>query len=136
RRLHGLHRAAGRLAAAAVVIGGLTALPVAVMSEATAPARAGFFMQGVIWLGLLAAALAAIRRGDVVRHARLMIAMAAGASGAVWLRLMVAFAVAAALPFDPVYATAAWLSWLMPLAGVAAVSLVPRARPLLVPHPA
>ena len=46
RPWRGVHRAAGRLAAAAVVIGGLTALPVALASEATAVARAGLFTQG------------------------------------------------------------------------------------------
>src|SRR5262249_52790430 len=79
-----LHRVAGRAAALCVAAGGASALLVAPASMATAVARAGFFVQGVVWLTLLAAALAAIRRGDVRRHVRLMIAMAAVASGAIW----------------------------------------------------
>jgi uncharacterized membrane protein YozB (DUF420 family) len=76
------------MAAVAVVIGGLTALPVALASEATATARAGLFTQGLVWLALLAFAVSAIRRGDVARHARFMLAMTAVASGAIWLRLV------------------------------------------------
>jgi hypothetical protein len=114
-----IHRAAGRLAVAAVVVGGLTALPVALASEATVAARAGLFAQGVTWLALVAFAVAAIRRGDVGRHARLMFAMAAVASGAIWLRIVTAVTAAAGLPFDTVYAVAAWACWLLPLGAAA-----------------
>ncbi|MEA2928494.1 MAG: hypothetical protein QOG38_922 [Hyphomicrobiales bacterium] len=122
RHRRGVHRAVGRIAAVCVAIGGTTALLVAVASEATIVARAGLFAQGVVWLLLLAAAILAIRRGAVARHARLMIAMAAVASGAVWLRLTVYGAVAAGLPFDPAYAAAAWACWMAPLGLAAAVS--------------
>jgi hypothetical protein len=111
-----VHRLAGRSAAICVIIGGTTALLVAVASEATIIARAGLFTQGLVWLALLAAAIVAIRRGAVIAHARLMIAMAAVASGAIWLRLFLYGAIAAGLPFDPVYAAATWVCWLLPLA--------------------
>jgi predicted membrane protein DUF2306 len=121
RRRRDLHRAVGRAAALCVAAGGASALVVALASEATAVARAGFFVQGVVWLALLAAAFTAIRCGNVARHARLMIAMAAVASGAIWLRLVIYSAVAADLPFDTVYAAAAWACWMVPL-GLAAVA--------------
>jgi len=122
RHRRGVHRAVGRMAAVCVAIGGTTALMVALASEATVVARAGLFLQGVVWLVLLAAAVMAIRRGAVSRHARLMIAMAAVASGAIWLRLTVYAAVSAGLSFDPAYAVAAWACWMVPLALAAAVS--------------
>jgi hypothetical protein len=128
RPWRGVHRAAGRLAAAAVTIGGLTALPVALASEATAPARAGLFAQGLVWLTLLALAVAAIRRGQ--RHARLMLAMAAVASGAIWLRPIMFAASRAGLPFDTAYAVATWIGWLLPLAVVAAATRSTRQRTL------
>jgi fatty acid desaturase len=102
-----------------VAAGGASALLVALASNATVVARAGFFVQGVVWLALLAVAFTAIRRGNVARHARFMIAMAAVASGAIWLRLVVYGAVSAGLPFDPMYAVAAWACWMVPL-GLAA----------------
>jgi Predicted membrane protein (DUF2306) len=116
RPWRGVHRASGRLAAAAVVTGGLTALPVALASEASAVARAGLFTQGLVWLALLAAALVAIRRGAVARHARCMLAMAAVASGAIWLRLAMFAANRADLPFEIAYAAGTWACWLVPLA--------------------
>jgi hypothetical protein len=116
RRRRGAHHAVGRAAAVCVAIGGTTALLVAVASEATLMARAGLFAQGLVWLALMAAAIAAIRRGAVTQHARLMIAMAAVASGAVWLRLTIYAAVSAGLAFEPIYAVAAWVCWMAPLA--------------------
>jgi hypothetical protein len=103
------------------MMGGLTALPVALASEATGIARAGLFTQGLVWLTLLAVAVSAIRRGDVIRHARGMLAMAAVASGAIWLRLVTFAATSFGLPFEQVYAAAAWMCWLMPL-GIAAIA--------------
>jgi hypothetical protein len=116
RRRRGLHRPLGRAAAICVAAGGLSALLVALVSEATVMARAGFFVQGVVWLALLVGAFASIRTGNVSRHARLMIAMAAVASGAIWLRLVLAAVVALEGPFDVAYGIAAWACWLIPLA--------------------
>jgi hypothetical protein len=116
RRRPPAHRAIGRLAAVAVAVGGCAAVPVALASEATAAARAGFATQGLVWLALLVAAVTAIRQGRKSRHAALMIAMAAVASGAIWLRLAMAAVNAAELPFDHAYAVAAWMCWLVPLA--------------------
>jgi hypothetical protein len=120
RRRPGVHKAVGRVAAVAVAIGGCAAVPVAFASEAPAVARAGFAAQGLVWLALLCAAVIAIRRGRRDRHAALMFAMAAVASGAIWLRLTLVVVNAAALPFWRAYAIAAWACWLLPLAAVAA----------------
>ena len=122
------------MAAAAVIVGALTALPVALASEAAAPVRAGLFAQGVVWLALLVVAVTAIRRGEVARHARLMIAMAAVASGAIWLRLVMFAVNLAGLPFEAAYAVAAWACWFVPLA-IAAMMAPSMARsPLAVPR--
>src|SRR5262249_33832087 len=105
----------GRCAGLCVAIGGTTALLVALASGASTAARAGFFTQGLIWLALLAAAVIAIRQGLVLRHVRMMFAMAAVASGAIWLRPAVYAAISAGLPFGPAYAVAAWACWMIPL---------------------
>jgi hypothetical protein len=125
-----VHRNIGRLAAAAVVMGGLTALPVALASEAGILARAGLFAQGLAWLALLAAAYVAIRRRNVARHMRLMVAVAAVASGAIWLRVVTALANATGLPFDLTYSVATWACWLVPLCLVAVIAAPVKARPL------
>jgi hypothetical protein len=113
-----IHRMVGRITAVFVCIGAVTALAVAVASEASLAARAGLFVQGVVWLALLAMAVAAIRRRERARHARLMLAMAAVASGAILLRLTLAGAIALNLPFDTAYAVAAWACWIIPLAAL------------------
>jgi hypothetical protein len=111
-----LHRKIGWTLGAFVVVGGLTALPVAIFSYSSLAARAGFFVQGVVWLWLFTSAVVAIRRGDRGRHAHLMLAMAAVTTGAVWFRLVTGSAILLELPFEPIYAAAAWVAWLIPLA--------------------
>lgn len=110
------HRRIGWALGAFVVVGGLTALPVALFSTSSLPARTGFFVQGIVWLWLFYAAVACIRRGDRQRHAQLMLAMAAVTTGAVWFRLATGTALLLDLPFEAVYAAAAWLAWIVPLA--------------------
>jgi hypothetical protein len=110
------HRPLGYATAVAVLLGGLTSLPVAVYSHSNAVARAGFFSQGLVWLSLIALGIMAIRQRRFADHARLMLAMAAVASGALWVRLTTTLATSYDLPFDPIYGSAAWLGWLVPLA--------------------
>jgi Predicted membrane protein (DUF2306) len=114
---HGLslHKLVGRTAATLVLAGGVTALPVALASEAHWLARAGFLAQGATWIAALLAAVHAIRLGDRARHMWLMLAVAAIASGAAWLRLATWAAAGSGASFDAAYASAAWLSWMLPL---------------------
>lgn len=111
-----LHCRIGWLLGAFVVTGGLTSLPVAVFSTSWWPARAGFFVQGLVWLSLFSAGVQAIRLGDRARHARLMLAMAAVTTGAVWFRVLTGSAILFDLPFEPIYAASAWVAWMVPLA--------------------
>lgn len=124
RRERSWHRPLGRLAAVCVIAGALTALPVAIMSESVAMARAGFLAQGLVWLTLLAAGINAIRARKIHDHARFMLAMAGVASGAIWVRLTTTAATAWDLPFDPLYSCAAWAGWMVPL--MVAWRLAPR----------
>ena len=124
-----LHRQVGRFAGVCVVIGGLTALPSAIMSEATLVARTGFFAQGCVWLGLFGAGIVAIRAGRPIGHQRIMLAMAAVASGAIWLRFATMLCGVLQLPFDLVYASTAWLSWLAPMGIVWLLFAMHDARP-------
>lgn len=84
-----------------------------------------FFLQALVWIGLVVAAVAAIRAGNRTRHMWLMLAVAAVASGAFWLRLSSWAAVHLGLTFETAYALAAWLSWMLP-AGL--IGLVARSR--------
>jgi Predicted membrane protein (DUF2306) len=110
-----LHKLLGRSAPVLVAAGGITAVPVAMASEASGPARAGFLLQAIVWILLVWAAVAAIRGGNRTQHIWLMLAVTAVASGALWLRLAGWAAIKLNLPFETVYALAAWLSWMLPL---------------------
>jgi hypothetical protein len=118
RRNSGWHRPLGYVTAVAVMLGALTSLPVAFYSHSVVAARLGFLAQGIVWLGLIALGIIAVRQRRFGDHARLMLAMAAVASGALWVRLTTTVATGYDLPFDPVYGCAAWLGWLVPLAVV------------------
>lgn len=115
RRDSRLHKPLGRLTAVAVVAGGLTSIPVAILSESVTVARAGFFVQGLVWMGLLGLGIRAIRQRRLAEHQRYMLSMAAVASGAIWVRLITAVAVDAPSQFNAVYGLAAWAGWLVPL---------------------
>jgi hypothetical protein len=122
RRARSWHKPLGRFTATMGFLGGLTSLPVAVFSHSVAMARAGFLAQGIVWLLLIALGVAAVRQRRFADHARLMLAMAAVASGALWVRLTTAVVTSCGLPFDPVYGCVAWLGWMVPLA---VVTLIP-----------
>jgi hypothetical protein len=122
RRNRAWHKPLGRITAVLVVLGGITSLPVALASHSVAMARAGFFAQGLVWLALIALGVSAIRQRRFSDHARLMLAMAGVASGALWVRLTTAVTTSYDLPFDQVYGCVAWLGWMVPLA---VVSLLP-----------
>jgi hypothetical protein len=133
RRKPQQHRMLGRVVGAFMVAGGLTALPVAIFSDSSAIARAGFFVQGIIWLALFVRGIAAIRANDREAHAFYMIAMTAVTTGAVWFRVITGGAIFLQLPFAPIYAAAAWLGWAIPLAVVATIPALYRG--LLLPAP-
>ncbi|MEO8422243.1 MAG: DUF2306 domain-containing protein, partial [Hyphomicrobium sp.] len=82
RRNSAWHRPLGYVTAVAVLLGGLTSIPVALYSHSVVMARAGFLAQGIVWLALIALGIAAVRRRHFADHARIMVAMAAVASGA------------------------------------------------------
>lgn len=113
------HRLAGRTAGLAIVVAGLTALPVAAASLATPLARAGFAAQALAWLVLLSLGYVAIRRRNVQRHRAFMLAVAAVTSAAIWLRPAILIAGRFDVDFTGAYAAIAWASWLVPLFVVA-----------------
>jgi hypothetical protein len=116
RRHSAWHRPLGYATAVCVLLGALTSLPVALYSHSILVARMGFLAQGIVWLALITLGIRAIRRRRYSDHARLMLMMAAVASGALWVRLTTTVATGYDLPFDAVYGCAAWLGWLVPLA--------------------
>jgi uncharacterized membrane protein len=111
-RRPGLHRVLGRCyLAAGVGLGGVTGLLLAQHAFGGAWAQAGFSALALAWLGTGAAALAAIRRGDVAAHRRWMLRNFALSLAAVTLRLALPATMLAGVPLATAYAAVAWLCW-------------------------
>ena len=112
------HRLAGRLAAADIVLAGLTALPVALVAPVTPWSAAGFAAQGFTWLALLAAGLWNIRHRRIAAHRASMLMLAATTSGAIFFRIYLALwaIFAQGRHFEMFYAVDAWIAWTLPLA--------------------
>ncbi|MGN6356285.1 MAG: DUF2306 domain-containing protein [Novosphingobium sp.] len=117
------HRLAGRIAAADILVAGLTAYPVALVAPVTRWSAAGFSAQATVWLIFLGMGIWNIRRGRPARHRACMLLMTATASGAIFFRIYLASwaILAQGKHFAVFYAWNAWLAWLLPLLGTALV---------------
>jgi uncharacterized membrane protein len=115
------HRIAGRIAAADVLVAGVTAFPVAWVEPVTPWSGAGFIAQATVWLTCLALGIWHIRRGRVDEHRVCMLLMTATASGAIFFRIYLASwaIVAEGRHFAAFYSADAWLAWLLPLVATA-----------------
>lgn len=115
------HRIAGRIAAADVLVAGVTAFPVAWFMPLTPWSGAGFMAQASVWLTCLALGIRNIRHGRVAAHRACMLLMTATASGAIFFRVYLASWVilAQGRHFAAFYSVDAWIAWLLPLLGMA-----------------
>lgn len=111
-----LHRQAGWLYAASVLVGGLAALSLAQHAQGGLGSRLGFSVLAVGWMGATALGIRFAIARDINRHRRWMARSVALTWSAVTLRLMLGVGLATGLPFLPVYVTASWASWLLNLA--------------------
>jgi uncharacterized membrane protein YozB (DUF420 family) len=111
------HRPVARIAALDIALAGVTAFPVALVVPVTRVSAAGFCAQGLAWLILLAAGIAAIRHKQPIRHRECMLLLAAVTSGAVFFRIYLAlWAIFGSLRwFEWFYALDAWIAWCIPL---------------------
>jgi uncharacterized membrane protein YozB (DUF420 family) len=123
RRRPRWHRLVGRIAAADVLVSGLTAFPVALAAPVTLWSAAGFSAQATTWLVLLGLGIYNIRRRRIAAHRNCMLLMVATTSGAVFFRIYLALwaMVGSTRWFETFYACDAWMAWLLPLIGTAMV---------------
>lgn len=122
-----LHKFFGRIAAADILVAGLTAPFVAWAVPVTIISAAGFTAQSITWMGLLIAGIWNIRNGRVNAHQACMLLMAAVTSGALFFRIFLAFWARFGDHhyFNQFYALNAWIAWGIPLL---AVLVFPRLR--------
>ena len=106
-----LHRWMGRVYVTAVVLGGLSGLALATVSQGGLPAHIGFGLLACLWIVTSGAAFAAIRKGDVAGHRRWMTRSFALTFAAVTLRIYLPLSLLSGVPFELAYPAIAWLCW-------------------------
>jgi uncharacterized membrane protein len=106
-----LHRWMGRTYTVAVLIGGLGALRMAVVSEEGWTTHLGFGLLALLWLFTTARAYIAIRSHDEARHRRWMIRSYSLTLAAVTLRGYLPLSLAVGIPFADAYQVTSWLCW-------------------------
>lgn len=115
------HRWVGRIAAADVLVAGVTAYPVAWVAPVTFWSSLGFSAQATLWLVLLAMGIVNIRRRRIAAHRACMLLMLAATSGAVFFRIYLALwqMLGSYRWYETFYACDAWIAWLLPVSGTA-----------------
>lgn len=130
RRLPALHRTAGWLYVAAILVGGTSGLSLAFSAQGGAASGVGFALLALLWLAITVRGVLFAVAGDIARHRRWMCRSVALTFAAVTLRVMLGVGGGVlGLPFMPVYITAAWASWLINLAMCELILRWPAPRP-------
>lgn len=108
-----LHRWTGRIyLGVGVGIGGVSGLYAAAFAYGGLVSTAGFGLLSLAWLFTGARAWQAVRARDFLAHREWMLRNYALSLAAVTLRIYLGIALAAGWPFEVVYPTLAWLSWI------------------------
>ena len=105
------HALRGRLYVLAVLVGGVTAVPMSLMAEGGAFSRAGFLLLSFLWFysGLILWRTAVKR--DFVTHQVWVIRSSALTFGAAILRILLHGVQGFGYTFEQVYAPIVWISW-------------------------
>ncbi len=114
-RIANVHAWIGRLYALSVIVGGLTALPMALMAEGGLFSRLAFLLQGALWLATIVLAVKSAREHKFSSHRRAMIRNYALTYSAVGSRLLLHGLQAGGLSFTEIYPLLSW-TWVMGLA--------------------
>jgi uncharacterized membrane protein len=110
-----IHAWMGRVYGMAVVVGGLTAVPMALMAEGGPTTRLAFLLQACFWLATITLAIAAARRKSFAWHRRFMVRNYALTYSAVISRLLLNGLQESGLLFDDIYPLLSW-AWVVGLA--------------------
>jgi uncharacterized membrane protein len=110
-RVPRLHRVAGRIVLASIVLGGTAGFVLSWFNVAGPVGTVGFGMLAVLWVTFAVLGLQAIRRGDVQTHRRWMLRAFALTYAAVTLRLWLIALIPVFGDFRTAYLLVPFLSW-------------------------
>lgn len=102
RRWPGLHRLAGWLSAAAILIGGVSGLSLAPKAQGGLPSATAFVLLSLLWLGITANGIRLAVNGDYAGHRVWMAFSLSLTTAATTLRLILGAGIALQLPIIPV----------------------------------
>jgi uncharacterized membrane protein len=105
------HRWLGRAYVIGVLLGGVAAFVMALVSQGGLPTHLGFGLLAILWLGTTAKAYVSIRAGDQERHREWMTRSFALTYAAVMLRIYLPLSQMVGIPFEPAYQAISWLCW-------------------------
>ena len=105
------HAIRGRLYVLAVLVGGVTAVPMSIMAEGGTFSRAGFLLLSVLWLYSGVALWRTAVKRDFTKHQIWVIRSSALTFGAAVLRILLHSVQGFGYTFDEVYAGVVWVSW-------------------------
>ncbi len=106
-----LHRWLGRIYAAAILVGGVSGLLMALDSFDRPVAATGFGALAILWLYFTAEAVRHARARDFVQHRRMMIRSFALTFAAVTLRIQLPFLIADGTPYLEISHILGWSCW-------------------------
>lgn len=110
------HRWVGRLYLGAVLVSGLSGLWLAPAAQTGTVAALGFGGLAIAWLVTGGMAYVTVRDRRFQEHRRWMVRNFALTMAAATLRLWLPGSIMAGIPYEPAYATVAWLCWVPNLA--------------------
>jgi uncharacterized membrane protein len=113
-----LHRWTGGIYAVSVMVGGISALPLAAIAWGGIANTVAFGLLALLWMFTTLQAVRAIRRGAVASHRVWIVRSFAFTLAAVTLRAEVGLLQLAGLSFDEAYHIAPWTCWVLNLLAV------------------
>lgn len=108
----GLHKKIGKTYVMCCLISGIAGFYIAFYATGGVGPKTGFFLMALFWFFSTLFALIAIKKGNIIKHQKLMIYSYAACFSAVTLRIWLPILISSLGGFLPAYRIVAWLSWI------------------------
>ena len=106
-----LHRNIGKVYIISCLISGIAGFYIALYATGGLSPKLGFTTMALVWFFTTLFGFTAIKKGDIIKHQKLMIYSYAACFSAVTLRIWLPILTSSLGGFLPAYRIVAWLSW-------------------------
>jgi uncharacterized membrane protein len=107
-----LHKKIGKVYVMCCLISGIAGFYIALHATGGVGPKTGFFLMAMFWFFTTLFAFTAIKKGNIIKHQKLMIYSYAACFSAVTLRIWLPILISSLGSFLPAYRVVAWLSWI------------------------